>query len=89
MVTDNKGNLDLSKVQMLIWTVVALTAYVVQMIHGLRQFDYMNPALPNVSETLVVLMGVSQGAYLGRKAFPESPLPSAAPPAAAAPDGKK
>jgi hypothetical protein len=92
LVCDYSGNLDLSKIQMLVWTVVALSAYVVQLVHALPRMDYLHPALPDVSGMLVALMGISQAAYLGRKALPESgggstgtppaPPPSAAPPSA-------
>jgi len=66
-----KNGYSLSKVQLLLWTAVALSAYIVQLVHALPRMDYLHPALPDVSGMLVALMGISQAAYLGRKALPE------------------
>jgi len=71
IVSDYAGGLDISKVQMLVWTVVALSAYVIQFAHDYPQLGTMLPALPDVGDALVALMGVSQAAYIGRKAIPE------------------
>jgi len=85
LVCDYSGNLDLSKIQMLVWTVVALSAYIVQLIHALPRMDYLHPALPDVSGMLVALMGISQATYLGRKALSESGGASACPTAGGSP----
>ena len=54
---------DLSKVQMMIWTLTAIVIYlfaVVDQIGGAH-------VLPDIDATLMVLMGLGQGAYLGKK----------------------
>jgi hypothetical protein len=49
-----------------------MSSYAVQLAHDLPRLDYLNPALPNVSDMLVALTGISQAAYIGRKALPET-----------------
>jgi hypothetical protein len=71
MIRDYSGNIDISKVQMFAWTLVALFAYVVEFVHGWPQIGLQTAGLPNVNDTLVGLMGISQAAYLGRKALVE------------------
>jgi hypothetical protein len=50
---------------MFVWTMVILIGYLVVLWNHYRQGL---PSLPTVPEGLVVLMGISHGAYLGTKA---------------------
>lgn len=87
MIRDYTGHLDISKVQMFAWTLVALFAYVVEFVHGWPEIGLQTAGLPNVNDTLVGLMGISQAAYLSRKAVVEraGTAPSTTAPSAPAP----
>jgi hypothetical protein len=62
---DQKGTLDLPRTQMFIWTIVILVTYIYIFLH---HYYSGNPSLPDVDSGLLILMGVSNGAYLGVKA---------------------
>jgi|KBSMisStaDraftv2_1062788.scaffolds.fasta_scaffold58110_2 hypothetical protein len=64
VLKEDDGSLDLSKIQMLAWTVIGLGVYLILLNHNLRTAPY---ALPNIDSALMVLMGLGQGAYLGKK----------------------
>jgi ribosomal protein S3 len=78
LVTGDNG-LDFSRFQMLIWTILGLAVYIAKC----NSYDWCllyRPAeisqlfkpenLPDISGTFVVLMGLSQGAYIGKKLVP-------------------
>jgi hypothetical protein len=83
LVSDDNGDLDLSKFQMLIWTLIAVIIFIINAyqiidyIHvmgGKKFLDTYDPnaahayqLLPDISGALMVLMGLGQGAYLGKK----------------------
>jgi hypothetical protein len=54
---------DLSKMQMMIWTLVAIVIYFFAVVEQIRS----GHVLPDIDPTLMVLMGLGQGAYLGKK----------------------
>lgn len=60
-----KISLDLPRTQMFVWTVVSLCFFAIKLI---QSFKVGNPELPDIPLGLVVLMGVSHGAYIGTKA---------------------
>jgi hypothetical protein len=60
-----KISLDLPRVQMFVWTIVSLCYFVIKLI---QSFVNGNPELPDIPPGLVVLMGVSHGAYIAAKA---------------------
>lgn len=78
--------LDLSRFQMLIWTLISIVAYVVKTGFYLRSMvDYTDldfskhffplysdadNILPTIDMSFIVLMGLSQGTYIGRKLVP-------------------
>jgi len=64
LIKDDDGTPDLSKAQMLAWTVVAIGFFLWQLT---QQVAGRMPELPDIDPTLVVLMGLGQGAYLGKK----------------------
>jgi hypothetical protein len=64
LVADDDGIPDLSKAQLLAWTLLALVVYVVRVFYQLR---VATPELPDIDATLMVLMGLGQGAYIGKK----------------------
>ncbi len=65
-LSDDDGVFDLGKVQMVAFTVIAVVIYLATLIHRLRT-DPVNTALPNIDSSLLVLMGISHGGYLGKK----------------------
>ncbi|MDQ3915365.1 MAG: hypothetical protein M3323_08585 [Actinomycetota bacterium] len=64
-VVDDGGNVDLVKIQMLLWTAIAIVAYLFDVIDQVEASDF--DMLPDIDASLMVLMGLGQGAYLGSK----------------------
>jgi hypothetical protein len=62
---ESPGSLDLPRTQMFVWTVISLCVFFFLLYKSLVQND---PSLPDIPTGLIVLMGISQGAYLGTKA---------------------
>jgi IPT/TIG domain len=58
------GNAELSKVQMLLWTLVTVIVFLVLVNQAQAS---PSPKLPDIDPSLVVLMGLGQATYLGRK----------------------
>jgi IPT/TIG domain len=64
---------DLAKIQMLVFTVIAATIYLVLVFHRYVAFGACDPSAtvacqyPDIDDALMVLMGLAQGAYLGNK----------------------
>jgi len=63
------GKLTLSRLQMFLWTGIAAVVYIFLLVNTTLASakDVSALALPDIDVTLVVLMGLSQGAYLGGK----------------------
>jgi hypothetical protein len=72
-VKDDGGAIDLTKVQMLGWTVLALGAYFLQVVITVVKLGYVFPSgqviLPDIDTSLMVLMGLGHAAYLTKKAI--------------------
>jgi hypothetical protein len=62
---DDAGFPDLSKVQMIAWTFIAIATYLIAVGSKIHQRDYSS--LPDIDSALMVLMGLGHGAYLGKK----------------------
>jgi uncharacterized membrane protein len=60
-----KVSLDLPRTQMFVWTIVSLCFFAIKLI---QSFVVGTPRLPDIPFGLVVLMGVSHGAYIATKA---------------------
>ncbi len=70
LVTQDDGTSpDLSKIQMLTWTVIAAMTYVYSVGAALPTFDVCTStaSFPDIGTALMALMGIGQGAYLGTK----------------------
>lgn len=72
LVKDDGGAIDLTKVQMLGWTVIALGAFFSQVVNTVVGIGFGSAAqaavtLPDIDTSLMVLMGLGQGAYLAKK----------------------
>jgi hypothetical protein len=63
LVTDDDGAPDLSKLQMLAFTTIAVIVYILRMALP----EKATPELADIEPALMVLMGLSQGAYIGKK----------------------
>jgi len=80
LVNDDDAVPDLTKIQMLGWSLLIAAIYlsrVVQMVHAYDARDNDLTQLPDIDTALMVLMGVGHGGYLAKKSA------SAAPPQAA------
>jgi hypothetical protein len=61
---DDEGFPDLSKTQMVAWTLIAILVYFIRLVNQVKS---ELPQLPDIDPALMVLMGLGQGAYLGKK----------------------
>jgi hypothetical protein len=67
---DDSVTPDLTKIQMLIWTVIAAAIYIHNVYYYLDRYKLCvgdGCVFPDIDTSLMVLMGLSQGAYLGNK----------------------
>jgi hypothetical protein len=85
---DDTGTPELAKIQMMGFTFIAIGIFLITTIHQIVSND-VTAGLPNIDSSLMVLMGISQGGYLGKKLVTSNPLtlyapnpPKAAPSAA-------
>src|SRR6266508_3677214 len=72
LIEDDNGTPALNKAQMLGWTLIAVAIYLlgvveqVEHIHG-GDIPLASAGLPNIDDFLMLLMGLSTSAYLGKK----------------------
>ncbi len=64
---DDSGSPDLTKIQMMSWTLVALCAFLYSVLAAVGALPDKF-ALPDIDTALMVLMGLGQGAYVTKKA---------------------
>lgn len=73
LVTDDEGNPDLGKIQILCWTFLAAIFYVVRALTGLSTYAVCDPhssvlpCFPDIDNALMGLMLLGQGGYLATK----------------------
>lgn len=65
IINDDEGFPDLSKIQMMAWTFIAIGVYLINVVQEIHTVS--PPKLPDIDSALMVLMGLGQGAYLGKK----------------------
>ncbi|MFC1982246.1 IPT/TIG domain-containing protein [Chloroflexota bacterium] len=65
LIGDDEGKPTLNKLQMIAWTFIAIAIYIFMVVKQVESGAV--PALPDVDESLLVLMGISQGTYLGKR----------------------
>lgn len=63
LVQDDSGAPDLSKLQIMAFTLIAIGIFVATLIHQIVSNPVIT-TLPNIDSSLLVLMGISQGGYL-------------------------
>jgi len=85
VLKDDTGYPDLAKIQMIGFTFIAVGVFLATFIHEIHTNTF-NSGLPNIDSSLLVLMGLSQGGYVGQKLVPStthtavaSPAPKAKP----------
>jgi hypothetical protein len=84
LIQDDNGDIDLTKVQMLAWTAVAVIAFLFAFISNAGGYvhcqvkgpDNTGLCFPDVDTALMVLMGLGQGTYLGGKLISRTEPPS-------------
>lgn len=67
---DDENFPDLSKIQIMAWTLISVVIYLISVVHQVNVFNddpSKAPILPDIDPALMVLMGLGQGAYLGKK----------------------
>lgn len=64
LVLDDDGFPDLSKMQLLAWTLLAIAVYLANLVF---QISGATPKLPDIDNALMGLMGIGQAGYLGKK----------------------
>lgn len=81
--TDDSGAPDLTKIQMVMWTLIATIVYLIQVNSNLHIYaGYTNCSgatgcpFPDIDAALMVLMGLGQGAYLGNKLTTSDSVPT-------------
>lgn len=63
---DDTGGPELAKIQMMGFTIIAIGIFLATVGHQIA-IDNVSVGLPNIDSSLLVLMGISQGGYLGKK----------------------
>lgn len=63
---DDGGAPELAKIQMIAFTIIGIGIFLATVFHQIAIGD-IKDGLPNVDSSLLVLMGISQGGYLGKK----------------------
>jgi len=85
ILQDDSGVPELAKIQMVGFTFIAIGIFLITVIHQIVTGN-VTAGLPNIDSSLMVLMGISQGGYLGKKLVTFSPATLYAPsPASGAP----
>jgi hypothetical protein len=84
LVSDDDGHVQLPKVQMLFWTIIAVVIYFIETWRTVSRASAGGSIkLPDIDTTLLVLTGLGQGTYLGRKLLDsDQPVLHSATPAA-------
>ena len=68
VTSDDSATPDLVKIQMLIWTGIAVVLYLVRLAYDADAFAKdPTKAFPDIDQVLMILMGLGQGGYLGNK----------------------
>ena len=74
---DFDGSIDLPRTQMAVWTIISLLAFLIMLVQSFVAVSPDKLVLPDITDGLVILMGLSNGAYLGAKATNPTPVEAA------------
>ncbi len=67
LIVDDQGQVDLTRFQVVLWTIAAAGAFISDAQFYLSQKQLFIASLPDVGSALVLLMGIGQAAYVGGK----------------------
>jgi len=77
LIQDDQGFPDLSKLQMMAWTVLAIAVYLAATVNEVHTFSMNSsnkstglPQIPDIGGALMALMGLGQGGYIAKKLTP-------------------
>jgi hypothetical protein len=70
--TDDLGRIDIGKIQLLAWTFIAIAIYLYETLYKIYGYSSVEQLpstriLPVIDDSLLVLTGLADGAYLGKK----------------------
>ena len=64
---DDSGYPDLAKIQLMSWTFIGVGIFLLKTLSGIIGSTEALTAVPDIDGTLVALMGIGEGAYIGKK----------------------
>lgn len=64
---DDHGYPDLSQIQLISWTVIGIGIFLLKTLSDVIGSSGAVSGLPDIDQTLLMLMGIGQGAYIGKK----------------------
>ena len=64
---DDGGFPDLAKIQLMSWTFIGIGIFLLKTLNGIIGTTEALTAVPDIDGTLIALMGIGQGAYIGKK----------------------
>ncbi len=64
---DDNGYPDLSQIQLISWTVIGFGIFLLKTLSDVIGSPGTVTGLPDIDQTLLMLMGIGQGAYIGKK----------------------
>ena len=64
---DDRGYPDLSQIQLISWTVIGVGIFLLKTLSDVIGSSGAVSGLPDIDQTLLMLMGIGQGAYIGKK----------------------
>ena len=67
LLSDDGGIPELAKLQMFLFTLVSIVFFLITVADNINSGIVSNLVLPDLDQSLLVLMGVSSGGYLGKK----------------------
>ncbi|HYB16247.1 MAG TPA: 3' terminal RNA ribose 2'-O-methyltransferase Hen1 [Streptosporangiaceae bacterium] len=88
ILQDDSGVPELAKIQIMGFTLIGLGIFLTTVVHEIV-INNVTAGLPNIDSSLLVLMGISQGGYLGKKLVTFSTQTLYAPNPAQGPAGTK
>ncbi len=80
--TSTTGSVDIAKLQMVLVTIILVLAYGIAFGYALYTAHGKIATLPKVNDAFAILLAVSHGGYLARKAAPKMSDKTASPPSA-------
>jgi hypothetical protein len=67
LLKNDEGDPDLSQIQLISWTVIGIGIFLLKTLSDVIGSPGAVTGLPDIDPTLLMLMGIGQGAYIGKK----------------------